>query len=128
MYRGFNVIRSDSFEADTDHDNVKPAAKKSKATKPQAAVIPVDSMPSKNHVGLSKARPRVVSGAKRALAKKKATESEMEEDNSFTSVPAPAPRETAPKRAARGAVKKYVEIESDEIGEAADDSFVVDSD
>jgi DNA topoisomerase-2 len=127
-----DIACSDSFEVDSD-DDVKPVAKKSKATKAQAAVtdffdVVPDPKPSKDAVAPSKARPRAVSGSKKAPAKKKAVESDLEGDDSFGAIPAPPPRDSPPKRAARGAAKKYIEIESDSAGDALDDSFMVDSD
>ena len=106
-------VCSDNFDSDFDEDH--PTNKRVKAGDHQAAVTDFF-----DQAGPSKTKPRAVSNAK-APAKKKPVESDFEED-SLQAIPTPPPRE-APKRAARGQVKKYIEIESD-TGDQ-DDSFVI---
>ena len=106
-------VCSDHFDSEFDEDH--PTTKRAKAGDHQAAVTDFF-----DKAGPSKTKPRAVSNAK-APAKKKPVESDFEED-SLQAIPTPPPRE-APKRTARGQVKKYIEIESD-TGDQ-DDSFVI---
>ncbi|KAF8575914.1 type II DNA topoisomerase [Ramaria rubella] len=112
---------SDSFDLETD-DN-QPAVKRAKPTSNQADATNALAFEPKFNKGAgpSKAKPRVVSDPKKTT-KKKAVESDMEDDSELE----PAPPRDVPKRAARAQAKKYIEIESDSGGEnEEDDSFVV---
>ncbi|KAF8588504.1 type II DNA topoisomerase [Ramaria rubella] len=115
--------KGDSFDLETDDD--QPVVKRVKPTSNQADAADALAFEPKFNKGAgpSRAKPRVVSDPKKTTTKKKAVESDMEDDSEL--VPAPPPRD-APKRAARAQAKKYIEIESDSGGEdEEDDSFVI---
>ncbi|TDL28967.1 DNA topoisomerase II [Rickenella mellea] len=118
--------KSDEFEQDDSDDDLytKPAKKRKPAEQPELTnffkkdVAPKEKKPpSPSKVGGMK--PRVMS-QKKAVVKKV----ESDEEDSFMA-DSPPVKATAPKRAARAAPKKYVEVGSDDNENNADDTFEI---
>jgi DNA topoisomerase II len=116
QYLDLTVLRSDGLDSDPNGENIQPVSKKTKAADRQVAV---------DKAGPSKTKPRAVSNGKKLPVMKRPVESDLED--SLVPIPTPPPRETVPKRTARGQAKKYIEVESDTGDEAEelDDSFVI---
>jgi DNA topoisomerase-2 len=112
---------------DDDSDDemyIRPAVKKQKTA--QAAVTDFfDKVPAEPSEAVKKPAARKASGSKPAAAKKKPVAKkkvESDDDEVMASDTAEA-RPAAPKRAARGKIKKYIEIGSSSDGDKDDDMY-----
>ena len=95
---------------------VKPAAKKKKAQQTTLDNFSNKEPPSPGKVSLMKPRPQ----PKKAPPKKI-----IESDDDEIEPVAATKRTEAPRRAARAAPKKYIEIGSDDEGEGKDETFEI---
>lgn len=113
------TARSSQSSPDSDEDSdalyLKPAKKKTASSKPQATVTDFfDKVPS--GAVAKKPTARKASGSKLvvSMAKAKVVDSDHDVEMVDDVAPAMAKRNAAPRRAARAAPKKYVEILSSE--------------
>ncbi|KAF8837947.1 type II DNA topoisomerase [Paxillus ammoniavirescens] len=122
-----DVPKRKSPMVDDDSDDemyIRPAAKKKKTA--QAAVTDFfDKVPAEPSEAAKKPAARKASEIKPAAAKKKpAAKQKVESDDDEVMASDTADvRPAAPKRAARGKIKKYIEIESSSDGDNDDDMY-----
>ncbi|KIJ60083.1 hypothetical protein HYDPIDRAFT_177534 [Hydnomerulius pinastri MD-312] len=122
--------RKSPMEDNEDSDDdmyIRPATKKKKTTAQAAVTDFFDKMPAAPSEAVKKPAARKASGTKAAPAKKPVSKKKVESDDDEVMVSDTVEaRPAAPKRAARGKAKKYVEIGSGSDEENEDDDMFED--